>query len=211
MSPLLQSVILLALAGAASLLALALLVHGLFLGYPAKAVAITLLSRKEQAIVAACADTLFPPFGPIPLSGTEAGAVAYMDRYITRVDRTQRTLIRLLLQAVEHAPWVFGPRPVRFTRLSPAERVTVLRRMSVSRIYFRRVMFLSLRVMLTMAYLANGEVARRIGMVPRIAPFEGEGAAPGATPARDHGRYAQGRAAAPAGKPEIAPPREVLA
>ena len=31
------------------------------------------LTRKEQAIVAACADALFPPGGPIPLSGTEAG------------------------------------------------------------------------------------------------------------------------------------------
>jgi hypothetical protein len=172
MSPLLPSVITLGLAVAAALLALALLVRGLFLGYPAKGAAIKLLTRKEQAIVAACADTLFPPAGPIPLSGTEAGAVVYIDRYIARVDGPQRTLIRLLLQAVEHAPWVFGPRPARFTRLSPAEREIVLRRMSVSRIYFRRVMFLSLRVMLTMAYLANVDVARRIGMVPRIAPFE---------------------------------------
>ena len=175
MSPLLLSAIALVVAVAATLLALALLIRGLFLGYPAKGPAITLLTGKEQAIVAACADTLFPPSGPIPLSGTEAGAVVYVDRYIARVHRTQRTLIRLLLQAVEHAPWVFGPRPVRFTRLSPAERVLVLRRMSVSRIYFRRVMFLSLRVMLTMAYLANVEVAQRIGMVPRLAPFEDKG------------------------------------
>ena len=33
-------------------------------------------SAREQAIVAACADALFPPGGPIPVSGTEAGLVA---------------------------------------------------------------------------------------------------------------------------------------
>lgn len=181
MTPLVQSLILLGLAGAA-LCALALLVRGLFFGYPAPALAGALLSRKEQAIVGAVADTLFPIGGPIPISGTEAGAVAYMDRYIARMDRAQQLLLRLLLHAAEHSPWIFGPRPARFTRLSQEERVTALRAMSTSRIYIRRVMFLSLRVMLTMAYLANDEVARRVGMVARSAPFEERGDALGAAP-----------------------------
>jgi hypothetical protein len=213
MTPVVQFVMILGLAGAA-LLALALLVRGIFLGYPAPALAGALLSGKEQAIVGVCADTLFPIGGPIPLSGTEAGAVAYMDCYIARVDRTQQLLLRLLLHAVEHSPWLFGPRRTRFTRLSHEERVTALRAMSRSRIYLRRVMFLSLRVVLTMAYLANDEVARRVGMVARAAPFEEAGGALGAARLEPEPRAAERMGEEdlrPHSRPEIRPSRGVLA
>ncbi len=159
--------------GIATLLtALALLLRGVVFGYPRAPLAGSILSAKEQAILAASADAFFPPGGPIPLSGTEAGVVAYMDRYLRRVGRSQRVLIRLLLQLIEHGPWIFGPRPARFTRLSPAERTEVLLRMSLSGVYFRRVSFLSLRVMLTMGYLANDQVARQIGALPCASPFD---------------------------------------
>src|SRR6185503_289663 len=99
---------------AALAVALLLLVLGLFLGYPRSALARgALLTRKEHAIIAAFADTLFPAGGPTPLSGTEAGAVASMARYVAGVSRAQQLLIRPLFQFVEHAPWIFGPRHVR--------------------------------------------------------------------------------------------------
>jgi hypothetical protein len=44
--------------------------------------------------------------------------------------------------------------------------------MSQSRIYLRRISFLTIRVMLTMGYFANDEVARCIGAVSHLAPFE---------------------------------------
>jgi hypothetical protein len=162
---------LLLLLAAAALLA-ALLVRALFLGYPRAVLRGVLLSRKEQAIVSACADALFPPGGPIPVSGTEAGLVGYMDRYLGRLPRVPRLLARLLLFSIEHGPWIFGPRPARFTRLRPVERVAVLRAMARSTLYFRRVSFLSLRTMLTMGYLAHPEVARRMHIVPDPTPFE---------------------------------------
>lgn len=137
------------------------------------------LNGREQAIIAACADALFPPGGPIPLSGTDAGVVRYIDRYLGRVPASQRRLMRLLFQAVEHSPALFGPTRARFTRLTATDRVAVLEAMSRSRIYFRRVMFLSLRLMLTMGYLAHPEVARRIGVVFERAPFEGAAASTG--------------------------------
>lgn len=152
-------------------LAAALLARGVFLGYPATGFAARHLSRKEQAILAAAADALFPPGGPIPLSGTEAGAIRYLDAYVGRVDAAQRALMRLLFQAVEHVPWVLGPRCARFTRLDPAARIVFLRKLATSNFYFFRVVFLSLRMMLTMAYLANEEVARRMHIVTSLAPF----------------------------------------
>jgi hypothetical protein len=129
------------------------------------------LSAKEQAILAACADALFPPGGPIPLSGTEAGLVPYIERHVARSPRPIRVLLRLLFQFVEHAPWIFGPRRARFTRLGADDRRAALERMARSPIYFRRVAFLSLRTLLTMGYLANDEVLRTIG-IPCASPSE---------------------------------------
>ncbi len=215
MNPLLPSVIVLGVAGVATLLALGLLFRGIFGGYPAAPLvpACARLNRKEQAVVAACADTLFPPGGPIPLSGTEAGAVRYFDNYLGGVSATQRRLIRLLLHAVEHSPWLFGPaRRVRFTRLSAAERVAVLEAMGQSPIYLRRVMFVSLRVILTMGYLANEEVARTIGVVAERAPFDGMARGPRAA-SGDLGDEGRVRSAERANvlSPGMTAPREVPA
>jgi hypothetical protein len=157
---------------AAALLVAVLLVRAVFLGYPRAALPDAWLNRKEQAIVSACADALFPPGGPIPVSGTEAGMVRYLDTYLGRLPRVPRLLVRLLLHSIEHGPWLFGPRPARFTRLRPVERVAVLRAMARSSIYFRRVSFLSLRTMMTMGYLAHPEVQRRMHIVPDATPFE---------------------------------------
>lgn len=165
-----MTLLLISAIGAALLVAL--VVRAFFLGYPRAKLRSVLLSRKEQAIVSACADALFPPDGPIPVSGTEAGLVPYMDGYLGRLPRVPRILSRLLLFSVEHGPLLFGPRPARFTRLRPVERIAVLRAMARSSLYFRRVSFLSLRTMLTMGYLAHPEVQRRIHIVPDPSPFE---------------------------------------
>jgi hypothetical protein len=163
--------------------ALALLARGVFVGYPA-GVPTRNLSRKEQAILAAAADALFPPGGPIPLSGTDAGAIPYLDAYVGRVDRTQRALMRLLFQAVEHGPWLLGPHFARFTRLDAADRILFLGKLAKSNLYFFRIVFLSLRVMLTMAYLANADVARRMRIVSNLAPFA---ASPDVVPSSSRG------------------------
>lgn len=156
---------------------LALAVRGFALGYPPPRLPTRVLSAKEQAIIAACADTLFPVGGPIPLSGTEAGLVAYVELYVARAPRAMRPLMRLLFHFIEHSPWLFGPRHARFTRLSQAARVAALSSMATSRIYFRRVAFLSLRTMLSMGYLANEHVARAIGCTCCATPFEQAAAA----------------------------------
>jgi hypothetical protein len=170
-------------AAIALVLAAALLVRGVFLGYPRAALPGAMLSRKEQAIVAVCADALFPPGGPIPISGTEAGLVRYMDQYLRRLPPFPRLLGRLLFHSVEHGPWVFGPRMARFTRLRPEERIAMLGEMAQSRLYFRRISFLSMRTMMTMGYLAHPDVARALHIVPDAAPFEPHEASPDRAPA----------------------------
>lgn len=152
---------------------LALAARAIFFGYPPPSLARpSLFNRKEQAIVAACSDALFPPSGPIPLSGTEAGLVDYLDTYIGGLPPVPRLLGRLLFHSIEHAPWVFGPRRVRFTRLRPEERIEALRAMYESPLYFRRVSFLSMRAMMTMGYLSNPRVAEAMRVRADLAPFE---------------------------------------
>jgi hypothetical protein len=155
-----------------ALAAATLIARALFGGYPPPRLPRgALLGRKEQAIIAAAADALFPPGGPIPVSGTEAGLVAYMDAYLSGLPAAPRFLVRLLFHSVEHAPWIFGPRRVRFTHLAPAERIAALGAMAESPLYLRRVSFLSMRTVMTMGYLACPAVAARMGMVADLAPF----------------------------------------
>lgn len=144
--------------------------YGLFGGYPRRRLKTALLSAKEQAIVAACAETLFPEHGVMPLGGTQAGVVEYLDRHIAQLPNDKRRLIRLLLAFVEHSPWFFGPAR-RFSALAPKRRQAFLFAMSQSRFYFRRLCFLSLRTLLCMAYLAHPEIAARVGSTANLTPF----------------------------------------
>jgi hypothetical protein len=152
---------------------------------------LTMLSRREQAILAAVGNAFFPPNGPIPVSGVAAGVVAYFDRYLARSQRMQRVLMRLLFIFIDLSPLTFGPRRRRFTSLDQADRIRLLDGMSKSRIYFRRVSFISIRALMTMAYLSAPEVARAMQMAPNTDPFgiggreleeddEPDGALPGA-------------------------------
>jgi hypothetical protein len=121
---------------------------------------------------------MFPAKGPIPLSGTEAGLVEYMDESLRIVPKQTRGLIRLLFWFVEHGPWIFGPLAPRFTRLTQEGRIRALARMAKSPLYIRRVAFLSLRTMLSLGYFANDKVLASIGCIPRLAPFEPSSAHP---------------------------------
>jgi hypothetical protein len=86
--------------------------------------------------------------------------------------------MRLMLWSVELAPLMFGPRRRRFTRLEPADRRRFLYESSRSDLYLRRVVFLSLRVLLTLAYLADRRVVQSLGIGGDLDPFGLERAAP---------------------------------
>jgi hypothetical protein len=147
--------------------------YGVFFGYPPRRYQMKVLSRKEQHIVAACAMTLFPARDPMPLDGIEAGIVEYMDQQLSELPRDKRIQVRLLFNFIEHSPWLFhGKR--RFSALSPAQREAFLARMATSRLYFRRICFLSLRTLLCMAYFANPAIAARVGSTPNLRPFAEE-------------------------------------
>lgn len=158
------------LLGLLGLVAIAIVVR-LRSGYGPPQLTDALMNHREQAIVAAFANAFFPPGGPIPMSGTEAGVTRYFDDYLKRSAPLQRLLIRLLLRYLELEPFVFGPRASRFSKLPHTEQLASLESTGTSSIYFRRVSFISLRALMTMAYLANEEVARAIRMTQSADPF----------------------------------------
>jgi len=143
----------------------------LFLGYGAGDPALRQLSSYEQAFVRAAADTVFPSGGgALALSGSEAGSVAHVDRYVGSLAPRSRVLIRLLFFLLEHAT-LFFPAPGwdgirRFTKLSPAQRIAVLDAWQRSPLAARRTVFQSLRAIVTMAYFANATVLRGMGLAP---------------------------------------------
>src|SRR5208337_1838842 len=165
------------------LLALALAVAAsyalsrIFLGYPRPASRPVWLSRRELAVVDAAAETLFPLGGAIPLSGREAQIPAFVDSYVAAVPRNLRILMRMLLFLVEHATVFFpasggllGGAMRRFSCLSPEQRVAALTGWEHSSLFARRLVFTSLRAILTMGYLSSPGVLRALGLAPREIP-----------------------------------------
>ncbi len=139
-------------------------------GYPPPPPGARRLGRSEWAFLAAASDTLYPAGGPIPPSGSQAGIPGYIDAYLDRVPAHMRLLMRCLFFLVEHASfflWAPGPRGWRrFSSLEPARRQAVLESWRTSRLFPRRLVFTSLRALLTMGYFGSPEVLRTLGLAP---------------------------------------------
>lgn len=161
----------LVLAGLATAALAAWALRRAFAGYPAAPAGLRCLSRREHAIVSASALATFPPGGAITPSGIEAGVPGHVDRFVAALPPRARLLIRLLFALVEHATLVFPPRGRgrfrRFTRLSPEQQVEYLGGWRGSGVFSRRLVFSSLRAILTMGYFADPAVLRELGLAPR--------------------------------------------
>jgi hypothetical protein len=129
------------------------------------------LSTREREIIRLAADAFFPSDGPLPISGSEAGAVDYFEEHYRRSDERKRSLLRSMLWFVEWSPIMFGPRRRRFSRQSPDDRGRTLEIACQSDIYLRRMAYLSLRVVLTLAYFVDPRVVMRVGALPSTDPF----------------------------------------
>lgn len=137
------------------------------------------LSRGERDLIGAAADAFFPD--ALPRSGRDAGVVAYIDRLFERAHPPQRRLFRLLFLFTELSPVLFSlTRPL--SRLPHAAQMRALDTAFKSRLYLRRVAFLALRTLLTMAYFADDEVQRALGIDNQTDPFGLGDAQPGQVP-----------------------------
>jgi hypothetical protein len=123
------------------------------LGYPPADTKYKNISAKQQLLLIKSAEAFFPEGGKLP-SASEAKVVAYLDQMLVQLPRQQRILIRLLFILIEHGPLIFGPLQVRTTRQSVKARMKYFEGWESSRWYFRRLAFLSLRSLMTIAYFS---------------------------------------------------------
>jgi hypothetical protein len=140
-------------------------------GYPEPAERFARLARHEAAFVSAASEALFPRGGAVEPSGLDAGVPRYVDRYLGDVPPRIRFLIRCLFLLFEHATFVVrapgkgGMR--RFSSLDAEQQAAVLERWRYARLFPMRLVFTSLRAILTMGYLAAPSVLRAL----RLAPY----------------------------------------
>ena len=146
----------------------------IFKGYPRGGARYRHLSRREVAFLNAAGDATFPRGGAIPASGSDADVAGYTDRWLAASRPRIRVLLHLLFFLVEHATLLF-PAPGwggwrRFTSLSPEQRIAVLDGWRTSRHFPRRLVFTSLRAVLTMAWFAHPPVMRQLRVAPLAIP-----------------------------------------
>ena len=141
-----------------------------FAGYEPAPAGIRALGAHEYATVRAVGLVTFPPGGAVEPGADEAGVPAYVDRYVAAQPPAQRTLMRLLFFLVEHATVFFppaGPAGMRrFTRLDASRQAQYLDGWGRSRLFPRRLVFSSLRAIVTMGFLADPGVRSRLELEP---------------------------------------------
>jgi hypothetical protein len=139
-------------------------------GYPLPDRHYRVLIRPEVASLASVSEAMFPPGGHIRSSGLDADLPAYIDRWMAVSQRQVRLLMHLLFFFVEHATLLFPApgrrRRRRFSSLGLEQRVAVLGAWGESGLYLRRLVFMSLRSILTMGYFAHPPVLRQLGVAP---------------------------------------------
>jgi len=122
------------------------------------------LERREYAIVAALADTLFPDNNALGFSGVEARVPEYIDRWLDGLHADKAREYRMMLLLFEHGTLAFGLRARRFTDLPHRARERYLRRWETTRVYSRRMLATALKTSLGTAYFAHPEVRARLGI-----------------------------------------------
>jgi hypothetical protein len=142
-----------------------------FAGYPDKGRRYRVLNRAEAALLDGVSEAMFPPGGHIQSSGLDANLPAYVDRWMAVSQPRVRVLMRLLFFLIEHSTVIFPApgrrRRRRYSSLSLEQRIAVLEGWGKSGLHLRRLVFVSLRSILTMGYFAHPPVLRQL----RVAPF----------------------------------------
>ena len=137
-----------------------------------------ILTPLEASIVRALGQTMYPRDGVIPLDAVEAHAVEYVDAWLAALPRRERTLVRLMFVMFELSMPLFGPSRFRtFTRANADAQFEYLAAWETSQFYFRRACMFGLRSVYALAYMADGEVKRRIGVDDGVATLARQRAA----------------------------------
>ncbi len=139
-------------------------------GYPRPPRAFGFLMRGEAAFLRAAAEATYPAAGAIPISGGDAKISEYVDRLLAASHPRIRLQMRMLFFLMEHATIIL-PAPGRggrrrFSSLDRDQQAAVLDAWAESPYWQRRLVFSSLRAILTMGYFAHPPLLRHLGVAP---------------------------------------------
>jgi hypothetical protein len=141
------------------------------LGYSPPAPGVGYLGRIDHAVVTAAAEAIFPRGGAIERGGLDARIPWHVDQFFGAQPARNRLLMRLLFLLVEHGTILFPPpgrgRLRRFSALTREQQLAYLEGWQTSRLSSRRLVFTSLRSILTMGYFADRGVLDALGLAPR--------------------------------------------
>jgi len=139
-----------------------------FSGHPPAPPGARTLTRRELETVRAAGLAIYPRGGAIEPSGEDAGVALHADRFVRAQAPQTQLLVRLLFFAIEHATLVFpapGPRGRRrFSSLTAEQQIAYLDAWRTSASFARRLLFTSLRAILTMGYFADEKVLGALGL-----------------------------------------------
>lgn len=119
------------------------------------------LSPANRRILDAVLDTLAPSTDLRPGSRAQLGDDLIV--YFRRLHPQGLLGLTLLLQGLEYAPYAFGPRRARFSRLSPEHRAACLAGFEHSRWTVRRQLFASLKLVVMLHVFGYADVQATLG------------------------------------------------
>jgi hypothetical protein len=125
----------------------------------------TVLRPPERAIVEALGQAFFPLDGALSPDARRARVADYVDRYLAACPPLERQQLRALFLLFELAWPLYGKGGgLRFSRAPEPAQADYLLDWGNSPLYPRRAMFLALRSVFTLAYCADPEVERQMGV-----------------------------------------------
>jgi hypothetical protein len=122
------------------------------------------LTPYEAKIAGALARTMYPR-SELPPDHLQQRALEYVDAWMLAIPARERTLIRLMFVMFELSMPLFGPsRTKLFSQAEPEHQRAYLATWESSNLYFRRIALSGLRSVLSLAYFADADVQRLIGV-----------------------------------------------
>ncbi|TNE49519.1 MAG: hypothetical protein EP343_11755 [Deltaproteobacteria bacterium] len=139
------------------------------LGIPKRLVDHPVLRPRVQRTLAALGDTVFPPGGAIPYSGTDVEIAQYVIDYLHKVPRQEGELFTLVILLYEYVLPKMMAKGWTFSSMPESKRIELLEALHETPIFPLRFLNISLRMFLSFAYLSDERVLDELGFFKRYA------------------------------------------
>lgn len=124
---------------------------------------LTFLNEREHKTIDKIGDVLYPEGGTIPYSARQVGVCDYVDDYVFDLPKKHQTLVRMLFLLLEFLPLLLFRSKNRLSRMSVDEATDFMKWLEQSPIYYLRIVLISIRTIIGMAFMADERVLKAMG------------------------------------------------